>query len=159
MSASLACLFLGFALHGCPHAHVHHRHHVPGHHHRGLADAGAAARGRRAKVAPEAATSVQPHFRGESSFYGEGFDGRRTACGTRFNRWGLTAAHRTLPCGTIIQVVNLENGRMVNLTVDDAGPFVAGRILDVSEGAAVILGFRQKGTALVDVQPLNWGPQ
>ncbi len=89
---------------------------------------------------------------GLASWYGPGFHGRRTASGQRYDMNAPTAAHKTLPFGTRVQVTNLENGRSVSLTVNDRGPFVRGRIIDVSRRAAGRLGFRGKGTARVRVR-------
>jgi rare lipoprotein A len=72
---------------------------------------------------------------GTSSWYGAEFDGQRTASGERFNAYGLTAAHRSLPFGTKLKVVNQANGRSVRITVNDDGPHVLGRIIDLSQGA------------------------
>lgn len=94
-------------------------------------------------------------FKGTASYYGKQFEGRKTACGTHFARMGLTMASRTLPCFTIVQVCNLRNSRCVHLTVTDRGPYVAGRIADLSEAAAIILDFRDAGTAVVDIQRLS----
>ena len=75
----------------------------------------------------------------------------RTASGERGNPDGFTAAHRSLPFGTRVQVVNLQNGRSVSVRVNDRGPFVAGRVIDVSRAAAEELGFRNRGVARVKV--------
>jgi rare lipoprotein A len=72
---------------------------------------------------------------GTSSWYGAEFEGQRTANGERFNAYGLTAAHRSLPFGTKLKVVNQANGRSVNIRVNDDGPHISGRIIDLSEGA------------------------
>jgi rare lipoprotein A len=77
---------------------------------------------------------------GLASWYGEPYHGRATASGTRYDMWGMTAAHRTLPFGTRVHVVNLDNGRETDVTINDRGPFVEGRILDLSRGAAEALG-------------------
>jgi len=77
--------------------------------------------------------------------------GRRTANGERFNPDGLTAAHRTLPFGTRLVVRNRRNGRSVVVRVNDRGPFIRGRVLDVSRGAARKLGMIGTGTAPVDI--------
>ena len=89
---------------------------------------------------------------GLASWYGPGFHGRRTASGQRYDMNASTAAHKTLPFGTRVQVTNLENGRSVSLTINDRGPFVRGRVIDVSRSAAGRLGFRGKGTARVRVR-------
>ena len=76
---------------------------------------------------------------GVASFYGEEFHGRKTANGEIFNMYQLTAAHRVLPMGTYIKVTNLQNGRQVQVKVNDRGPFVEGRVLDLSFAAALEL--------------------
>ena len=72
---------------------------------------------------------------GTSSWYGAEFEGQRTANGERFNSAAMTAAHRSLPFGTKLKVVNQANGRSVTIRVNDDGPHVSGRIIDLSEGA------------------------
>lgn len=86
---------------------------------------------------------------GMASFYGKGFHGRPTASGERFDKEAMTAAHRTLRFGSCVRVVNVANGRAVEVRVNDRGPFVHGRIIDVSEGAARRLGMIQAGVARV----------
>ena len=77
---------------------------------------------------------------GLASWYGEPYHGRATASGPRYDMWAMTAAHRTLPFGTRVRVHNLDNGREAEVTINDRGPFVAGRILDLSRAAAEVLG-------------------
>lgn len=89
---------------------------------------------------------------GQASYYGRELAGQRTASGERFNPNGMTAAHRTLPFGTQLRVTNLANGRSVTVRVNDRGPFVRRRILDVSAGAARQLGFFAQGTARIRVE-------
>lgn len=89
---------------------------------------------------------------GLASYYGKG---HITASGEAFDKSALTAAHRTLPMGSKVRVTNLDNGRSVVLRVNDRGPFVAGRVIDVSEGAADILGMRHSGVAKVEVEPVS----
>nr|MDA8098840.1 septal ring lytic transglycosylase RlpA family protein [Nitrospiraceae bacterium] len=89
---------------------------------------------------------------GIASWYGRELDGRTTLTGEIFDRNGLTAAHRTLPLGTVLRVTNLENNRTVTVTVNDRGPFVHGRILELSRGAAGELGFIAQGTAKVAIE-------
>jgi rare lipoprotein A len=89
-------------------------------------------------VGPPAAAGVNTE-EGLASWYGEPYHGRATASGTRYDMWGMTAAHRTLPFGTRVHVRNLDNGREADVTINDRGPFVAGRILDLSRGAAEAL--------------------
>ena len=88
---------------------------------------------------------------GIASWYGPTFYGQHTANGEIFDASALTAAHRTLPMPVNVRVTNLENGRSIVLRVNDRGPFSRGRIIDVSEQAAKLLGFYGKGTAHVRV--------
>lgn len=90
--------------------------------------------------------------RGVASWYGGQFHGRQAADGTIFNMEGLTAAHRTMPLGSLIRVVNLENGRYLFVKVTDRGPYVQGRILDLSHAAAVELGMEKGGLAHVQIE-------
>lgn len=100
-----------------------------------------------------------PSETGTASYYGKGFHGRKTANGERFNMKAMTAAHRTLPLGTIVRVENLENHHFAVLKVNDRGPFIKGRILDVSQGAAKVLGFVRQGVTEVKVTPLVFPEQ
>jgi rare lipoprotein A len=88
-------------------------------------------------------------FEGEASWYGGRFHGRGTACGEVFDRNALTAAHRSLPCGTRVRVTNTRNGAQVIVRINDRGPHTGGRVLDVSERAAHDLGFHSQGTTWV----------
>jgi rare lipoprotein A len=97
----------------------------------------AAADNRPALLAGEFAKEFQ---RGHASWYGPGFQGRRTASGERFDMQGLTAAHRTLPFGTMVRVHSLVNGRYVDVRITDRGPFSHSRIIDLSHAAAEELG-------------------
>lgn len=92
------------------------------------------------------------HEVGVASWYGPGFHGEKTANGETYDMNALTAAHRTLPLPSVVRVTNLENGRSLKLTVNDRGPYVGGRIIDVSRRASQLLGFNVKGTTMVDVQ-------
>lgn len=83
--------------------------------------------------------------RGSASWYGGGFHGRRTASGERFDMYALTAAHRTLPFGTLVRVHSLVNGRDVEVRITDRGPFSRGRVIDVSRAAAQELGMLGMG--------------
>jgi rare lipoprotein A len=89
---------------------------------------------------------------GVASWYGERFDQKYTANGEIFDLNDLTAAHRTLPMPSIVQVTNLNNGRALQLRVNDRGPFARGRVIDVSRRASQLLGFETNGTALVRVK-------
>ncbi len=89
---------------------------------------------------------------GIASWYGPDFHGKLTANGETYDMNDLTAAHKTLPLPTIVRVTNLETGRTLALRINDRGPFVHGRIIDVSRRAAQLLGFENKGTAKVRVE-------
>lgn len=95
--------------------------------------------------------------RGIASWYGEPFHGRATASGEIYDMHGLTAAHRELPLGTRIAVHNLDNGRKIEVRVNDRGPFIRGRILDLSFGAAKKLGVVKPGLAKVEIRVLALG--
>ena len=92
---------------------------------------------------------------GFASWYGPDFHGKYTANGEKYNMNSLTAAHKTLPLPTFVKVTNLENGRSIVLRVNDRGPFVKGRILDVSRRGAQLLGFDKQGVTKVRVQALD----
>ncbi|SDZ96308.1 rare lipoprotein A [Microbulbifer marinus] len=93
--------------------------------------------------------------RGHASWYGTKFHGRRTANGEVYNMYAMSAAHKTLPLPSYAKVTNLENGRSVIVRVNDRGPFVPGRIIDLSYTAAQKLGYVNKGVARVEVQALD----
>jgi rare lipoprotein A len=97
----------------------------------------------------------RPYQVGKASWYGEYFDGKPTASGEPFDMNEFTAAHMTLPLGTVVRVTNLRNGRWVVVRVNDRGPVVPGRIIDVSFGAAKMLKFRDKGLAPVRLDVLQ----
>lgn len=100
-----------------------------------------------------ASTSAYAQSTGHTSYYGKELAGRKTASGERFNPGGLTAAHRTLAFGTRLKLTNPGNGRSVVVRVNDRGPFVRGRVLDVSLGAAQALGFAGQGVARLRIEP------
>jgi peptidoglycan lytic transglycosylase len=109
---------------------------------------------------PVRAQRAQPVYvqQGMASWYGPGFQGRKTASGERFDQHDLTAAHKKLPLGTRAMVTNLANGRMVEVEINDRGPYVGGRILDLSKAAADQLGMKHAGTTpvrLVVTQPVE----
>ncbi|WP_353839164.1 septal ring lytic transglycosylase RlpA family protein [Moorena sp. SIO4E2] len=97
---------------------------------------------------------VRWSVRGIASWYGSAFHGRRTASGERFNQYTLTAAHRTLRFGTRVKVTNLRNGRSVIVRINDRGPYARGRIIDLSRGAARIIGLVRSGTGPVHIEIL-----
>jgi rare lipoprotein A len=89
---------------------------------------------------------------GVASWYGPGFHGKRTASGERFDQTELTAAHRQLPLGAEVTVTNLENGRSVVVAINDRGPYVGGRVIDLSQAAAGRLGIVEDGLARVRIE-------
>ena len=92
---------------------------------------------------------------GIASWYGPGFHGKYTANGEVYDQDAMTAAHRTLPMPSLVQVTNLENGRSIKVRINDRGPFAHGRIIDLSRRAADLLGFQRQGTAKVRVRILE----
>jgi peptidoglycan lytic transglycosylase len=95
---------------------------------------------------------------GIASWYGPGFHGRRTSSRERYDQYDFTAAHRTMPLGTWALVTNLDNGRTVKVYVNDRGPYVDGRVIDMSYGAARALGMIDSGTAPVRIVILGTEP-
>jgi len=89
---------------------------------------------------------------GKASYYADKFNGRKTASGQRFSNGKRTAAHKTLPFGTKVKVTNLRTGRSVKVRINDRGPFVAGRIIDLSKKAARKIGMVQEGVGNVTIQ-------
>ena len=89
--------------------------------------------------------------RGHASWYGGQFHGRRTASGENYDKYALTAAHKTLPFGTIVRVRSLTLGREVDVRINDRGPFAPGRVIDVSQAAAEALGLIGAGVATVSL--------
>jgi len=93
---------------------------------------------------------------GIASWYGPGFHGNYTANGEIYDQEGVSAAHKTLPFGTIVRVVEIETGNSVVVRINDRGPFVDGRIIDLSKGAARELGTVEKGITQVGLRILRW---
>src|SRR5579864_1098348 len=98
---------------------------------------------------------TKPYQVGTASWYGEYFQGKPTASGEPYEMYDMTAAHLTLPMGSYVRVTNLRNGREVIVRVNDRGPIVPGRIIDLSYGAAQALQFRQKGLQRVRLDLVN----
>lgn len=92
---------------------------------------------------------------GVASWYGDDFHGKLTANGEIYNMDEMTAAHQTLPLPSMVRVTNLRNGKTAIVRVNDRGPFAKSRIIDVSEKAAIVLGFRDRGTAEVHIELLK----
>lgn len=93
--------------------------------------------------------------RGVASWYGKEFHGRTAANGETFDMNALTAAHRKLPLGSVVRVVNLVTGKQVHVRINDRGPYVAGRMLDVSHAAAIELGMIETGISVVHVEVIG----
>lgn len=107
------------------------------------------------KKASNKARSAPATQVGQASWYGKAFHGRATASGEEYDMFQLTAAHKTLPLGTYVKVTNLRNGKWAVLKVNDRGPYVGDRILDVSYGAAQVLNFRGRGVERVKIEVIE----
>lgn len=107
------------------------------------------------KQVPPRSAQRKAYQIGKASWYGKAFDGKETASGERYEMFRFTAAHRTLPLGTTVRVTNLRTGRWLLVKVNDRGPVVPGRIIDLSYGAAQMLGLRAHGidTVRLDLVP------
>lgn len=104
------------------------------------------------KPPPHTGVTIQ---RGEASWYGPGLHGKKTASGDRFDQTELTAAHQSFPLGSKVKVTNLKNGKTTQVDITDRGPFVQGRIIDVSKAAAEKLGMIGPGTVPVEIELLS----
>lgn len=107
-----------------------------------------------APVSPQVPDTVYRET-GVASWYGRDFQGRTTASGELFDQNGISAAHRTLPLGTVLSVTNLDNFKSIKVRINDRGPFMKGRVLELSFGAAKELGFASQGTARVKLESLE----
>jgi rare lipoprotein A (peptidoglycan hydrolase) len=111
------------------------------------------------KIAPPrvqpARVVVTPKIRMIASWYGEEFQGRQTASGEMFDSNKLTAAHRTLPLGSLVKLTVISTGRSVIVRINDRGPWIKGRDLDLSEAAAMKLGIHDHGVAALEVTRIN----
>jgi rare lipoprotein A len=96
---------------------------------------------------------------GLAAVYSDRLQGRKTASGERYDRARLTAAHKTLPFGTMVKVVNTKNNKTVTVRINDRGPFQAGRILDLSPAAAKAIGIGPKGMAEVTAEAVGEAPK
>lgn len=106
-------------------------------------------------VAMAASQQVSRVIEGTASWYGPGFFGNRTASGEVYRPGTLTAAHRSLPFGTMVRVTNLNNGRSAVVRINDRGPFVGSRVIDLGHGAAQQVGLVSSGTAPVRLEVLR----
>jgi len=114
----------------------------------------------RAQIKPEVPKQItknKPYQVGTASWYGEDFEGKPTASGEDYEMYDMTAAHPTLPLGTYVRVTNLHNGRAVVVKVNDRGPIVEGRIIDLSYGAAQALQFEHRGLQKVRLDLVKQG--
>jgi rare lipoprotein A len=111
------------------------------------------------KAVRTAPASIEKHHAetGQASWYGKAHQGKRTASGEPFDMHALTAAHRTLPFGTIVRVTNLKNRKSVDVRVNDRGPFRSDRVIDLSYEAARKLGMVSRGTARVEITVIGRG--
>jgi rare lipoprotein A len=117
---------------------------------------------------PRFSPSAAPHMQvggsysaleeGVASYYADEFNGRKTSNGEVFDMDSLTAAHRSLPFDSMVKVTNLNNGRSVTVRINDRGPFVEGRIIDLSRAGAKAIGMIGTGTAPVRLEVVEFGP-
>jgi rare lipoprotein A len=109
------------------------------------------------QIRPEVSKQIKtkPYQVGTASWYGETFEGKPTASGEPYQMHDMTAAHLTLPMGSYVKVTNLRNGKAVIVRVNDRGPVVPGRIIDLSYGAAQALQFRHRGLQRVRLDLVN----
>ena len=112
---------------------------------------------RRDKLPPPVKPGGRYIETGVASYYAHKFHGKPTASGEIFNMNGLSAAHKSLPFGTLVKVTNLDNNKSVTVPVNDRGPFIRGRIIDLSLGAAKAVGLVVSGTARVRIEVVEWG--
>ncbi|MGH8645658.1 MAG: septal ring lytic transglycosylase RlpA family protein [Gammaproteobacteria bacterium] len=103
---------------------------------------------------PRVQKQKEPAFQqtGKASWYGPGFHGEQTANGEIYDQNEHTAAHRSLPLGTDVEVTNVKTGKSVELRINDRGPYVKGRVIDLSRAAAKDLGIKEKGVATVNIE-------
>lgn len=107
-------------------------------------------------IASAAVASADPQLEGLASWYGGKFHGRLTSSGEVFDTNEMTAAHKTLPFGTMVKVTNLDNGKTATVKINDRGPFVEGRIIDLSRAAADALGMVGQGVAHVSLEIISF---
>ena len=110
-------------------------------------------------VVQQKGASTKAYQIGTASWYGSEFQGKATASGEPYDMYDLTAAHPSLPLGSHVRVTNLRNGRVVVVRINDRGPIVAGRIIDLSYGAAQVLGVKARGLQRVRLDVVKTQPQ
>lgn len=101
--------------------------------------------------------SYRRSWHGTASYYGKKFHGKKTANGETYNMYALTAAHKTLPLGTMVKVTNIANKKSIIVRINDRGPYIQGRIIDLSYAAAKKLDYVGNGTAEVKIKVLKFG--
>jgi rare lipoprotein A len=107
----------------------------------------------RHEIATHQEAKTRPYYqRGLASYYGKGFHNKKTASGERFNLHSMTAAHKTLPFGTKVVVKNMRNGKTVKVRINDRGPFVKGRVIDLSQAAFSRIASVDDGLARVEIR-------
>ena len=105
-----------------------------------------------ARIAPHSASRAFFVETGRASYYGRKHDGKMTAEGASFDPMAFTAAHRSLPFGTVVRITNLANGRTVKVRISDRGPHITGRVIDLSAAAAREIGMQRRGVARVRIR-------
>lgn len=103
-------------------------------------------------LSPDKTQNQQFSEKGFASYYGTRFHGKLTASGEKFNMHALTAAHKKLPFNTLVRIKNLKNGKSVVVRINDRGPYIKGRIIDLSYGAAKKIGLIKVGTTCVELE-------
>jgi len=107
----------------------------------------------RHEITTQQVPRTRPYYqRGLASYYGKGFQNKKTASGERFNLHSMTAAHKTLPFGTKVVVKNMRNGKTVKVRINDRGPFVKGRVIDLSRAAFAQIASLDEGLARVEIR-------
>lgn len=106
---------------------------------------------------PEPKGARKYDLKGKASWYGPGLNGNKTASGEIFDMYGMTAAHKKLPFGSIVVVTNLDNNKSVVVRINDRGPFVSGRVIDLSYGAAYLLGMVRAGVVPARIEVISLG--
>lgn len=110
---------------------------------------------KKAEKVQNAKSNLKNYQVGTASWYGADFEGKETASGEPYNMYDFTAAHPTLPLGSWVRVTNLHNGRAVYVRINDRGPIVPGRIIDLSYSAAQVLNFKEKGLQRVRIEKVE----
>lgn len=105
-------------------------------------------------VEANAKSNKKYNMEGVATWYGKDFHGKKTASGKKFNMYGLTAAHKTLKLGSKVKVINVNNGKSVVVEITDRGPYVKGKVIDLSKAAAIKIDMLKKGNQRVKIKEL-----